>query len=140
MKSTWSKIPAMIAMTVSTVSLGLMIAALVAFLIDNPDYTGKSDGFGLWILGVIVAYFSMVFYCIDALICLVKAYMNIDRKANILLSIMLIVAIPMMILVGGKFGIEIFIWNAYYLAILIVEIKLLIRHFKANTSEYSSIT
>lgn len=135
MKSTLTKYPAIIAMIISLVSFGLMIASLIALLTESPiDYADHAHGrsFVFWLFGMIVALFSLIFYFIDAILSAIKVFMKIHPVFNAILSIMLIGAIPMAIFVGGGLGINIYIWNAYYLAIFILEIISIIKHIKIN--------
>ena len=58
--------------------------------------------------------------------------MKIHPIFNTILSILLLGAIPMALFVGGGLGINIYIWNAYYLAIFILEIVSIVKHVKMN--------
>ena len=81
---------------------------------------------------MIVAYFSLIFYFADAVFSIIKVVLKIHPVFNAVLSIMLIGAIPMAIFVGGGLGVSIYIWNAYYLAIFILEIISIAKHMKMN--------
>ena len=138
MKSTLTKYPAIIAMIISLVSFGLMIASLVALLTESPvDYAdhAHSRSFVFWMFGIIVALFSLIFYFVDAILSAIKVFMKIHPVFNAILSIMLIGAIPMAVFVGGGLGINIYIWNAYHLAIFILEIISIIKHIKINSKK-----
>ena len=133
MKSTLTKYPAIIAMIISIFSFGLMIGSLVAIFTEPPVDDSVSRSFVFWMFGIIVAMFSLIFYFIDAILSVIKVFMKIHPIFNAILSVMLIGAIPMMIFVGGGLGINIYIWNAYYLAILILEIISIVKHLKLNS-------
>lgn len=135
MKETAIKIHAMIAMVISLVSFGLMIGSLIALLTEPPIDHGVSRAFAFWVFGIIVAMFSLIFYFIDAILSAIKVFMKIHPVFNAILSIMLIGTIPMVIFVGGGLGINIYIWNAYYLAIFILEIISIVKHIKLNSSK-----
>ena len=135
MKETSIKIHAMIAMAISLISFGLMIASLVALLTEHPVDDGVSRSFALWVWGMIVAYFSLIFYFVDAVLSIIKIFLKIHPIFNAVLSVMLIGAIPMALFVGGGLGINIYIWNAYYLAIFILEIVSIVKHVKLNSSK-----
>ena len=138
MKSTLTKSAAIIAMIISLISFYLVITAFVVSANEPPVEDGVSRSFAFWVFSVIVACASMIFYFIDAIFSIVKIFMKIHPKFNTILSIMLIAAIPMVIYVGGGLGINIFIWNAYYLAIFILEIVSIVKHIKMKSS--SNIT
>lgn len=135
MKNTFTKYPAIIAMIISLFSFGLMIASLVALFIDTPTEHAHGGAFGFWVFGVIVALFSLIFYFIDAVLSIIKACMKIHPIFNSVLAVMLIAAIPMAIFVGGGLGINIYIWNAYHLAIFILEIVSIVKHVKLNSHQ-----
>lgn len=139
MKSTIIKYPAMIAMAVSLVSFSLVIAALVASYTEPQVNEGVSKSFSLWVFGTIVAYFSLIFYFIDAIFSIIKVFMKIHPLFNAILSVMLILSIPMGVLVGSGLGINIYIWNAYYLTIFVLEIISIIKHVKINSPRKDGI-
>lgn len=134
MESTSTKISAMIAMVISLISFGLVITALVISANETTVEYGHSKAFGFWMFGSIVSVVSMIFYFIDAILSAIKVFMKIHPVFNAILSVMLIAALPMSIIVGGSLGINIYIWNAYYLAIFILEVVSIIKHIKMKPS------
>ena len=132
MENTSSKSAAIFAMIISLISFGLMIASLIVSFNETTVEMDVSKSFALWVFGMIVAYFSLIFYFADAVFSIIKAVLKIHPFFNTILSIMLIGAIPMAIFVGGGLGINIYIWNAYYLAIFILEIISIAKHIKLN--------
>lgn len=120
MKKLLIKIPAMLA----------MLLTILSFVCLVQSFTEGNDE--IWILAVIVAMPSLVFYAVDAIISLVKGIKNTDRVFNIILAIVLLVGIPMFLLVGNG-GPDSFlvIWNAYYLAMFVLEIVSMVRLVKA---------
>ncbi|MBE6684279.1 MAG: hypothetical protein IKL66_00545 [Clostridia bacterium] len=139
MRETSIKIHAIVAMAISLVSFGLMIASLVAMLTEMPTDDGVSRSFALWFWGMIVAYFSLIFYFVDAVLSVIKIFRKIHPIFNSVLAVMLIGAIPMALFVGGGLGINIYIWNAYYLTIFILEIVSIVKHVKLNSSKSNVI-
>ena len=135
MKETSIKIHAMIAIAISLISFGFMFASLVTALTETPVASGVSRSFALWVLGMIVAYFSLIFYFVDAVLSIIKIFLKIHPIFNAVLSVMLIGAIPMALFVGGGLGVNIYIWSAYYLAIFILEIVSIVKHVKLNSSK-----
>ena len=135
MKSTSTKVSAIIAMIISLVSFVLMISSFVALITEPPFEQGDiSKSFAFWLWGMIVAYFSLIFYFIDAILSAIKVFMKIHPVFNTILSTLLLGAIPMGIFVGGGLGISIYIWNAYYLAIFTLEIVSIVKHIKMKSS------
>ena len=139
MRETSIKVHAIIAMVISLVSFSLMIASLVVILTETPVDERGSPSFGLWVLGMIVAYFSLIFYFVDAVLSVIKIFLKIHPAFNAVLAIMLIGAIPMALFVGSGLGINIYIWNAYYLAIFVLEIVSIVKHVKLNSSKSNVI-
>ena len=139
MRETSIKIHAIIAMIISLVSFSLMIASLVALLTEAPVDEGVSRSFALWVYGIIVAYFSLIFYFVDAILSIIKIFHKIHPIFNSVLAVLLIGAIPMALFVGGGLGINIYIWNAYYLAIFVLEIVSIVKHVKLNSSKSNVI-
>ena len=135
MKSTATKAAAVFAMIISLISLGLMICSFIASITEPVlDTNSVSKSFVFWVFGMLVAYFSLIFYFIDAVFSAIKVFMKIHPIFNAILSILLFGAIPMGIFIGGGLGISIYIWNAYYLAIFILEIISIVKHIKMNAS------
>ena len=133
MRETSIKVHAIIAMVISLISFGLMICSFIALITEPAREQGDvSKSFAFWVFGMIAAYFSLIFYFVDAIVSAIKVFMKIHPIFNAVLSIMLICAIPMGIFVGGGLGIIIYIWNAYYLAIFILEIVSIVKHVKMN--------
>lgn len=130
MKSISTKSAAKIAMIISLVSFILMLASLITLIIEPPIERGYSMSFVFWMWGMIVAYLSLIFYFIDAVRSIIKIFKKIHPFYNAVLSIILIGAIPMALFVGGRLGICIYIWNAYYLAIFILEIVSIAKHIE----------
>ena len=133
MKDTSTKGAAIFAMIISLISFGLMICSFIALITEPASDQGDvSKSFAFWVFGMIVAYFSLIFYFIDAILSAIKVFMKIHPIFNTILSTLLLGAIPMGIFVGGGLGISIYIWNAYYLAIFILEIVSIVKHVKMN--------
>ena len=130
MKSTSTKISAIIAMIISLTSFCLMITSFVISVNEPPVEMGVSRSFAFWLFGMIAAYGSLIFYFVDAIFSIIKIFMKINPIFNAILSIMLLGAIPMGLFVGGGLGINIYIWNAYYLSIFILEIVSIVKHIK----------
>ena len=128
MKSLYSKIPAMIAMLIAIFSLGLLITAFI----------GVSKSFAFWVYAVLTSILSLIFYFVDAVISVVKAFLRIHPIFNIVLALLLVGAIPMMLFVGVKLGINIYIYFSYYLTIFVLEIVSIIKHIKLSRIDKNS--
>ena len=134
MKSTYTKVAAIFAMIISLVSFVLMISSFVALITEPPLELGDiSKSFAFWFWGMIVAYFSLIFYFIDAVLSIIKVFMRIHPVFNAILATVLIISVPVGILIGGGPG-SVYIWNAYYLAMFILEIISIAKHIKINSA------
>ena len=132
MKNVSTKIPAMIAMLIAIFSLGLLIAAFIVSINEVEPESGVSKSFAFWVFAVITSMLSLIFYFIDAVFSIIKAFMKIHPIFNIVLALLLIGATPMMLFVGAKLGINIYIYFSYYLAIFVLEIVSIIKHIKLS--------
>ena len=132
MKNISTKIPAMIAMLIAVFSLGLLIAAFIVSINEVEPEMGVSKSFAFWVFAVITSMLSLIFYFIDAVFSIIEAFMKIHPIFNIVLALLLIGAIPMMLFVGGKLGINIYIYFSYYLSIFVLEIISIIKHIKLS--------
>ena len=120
-----SKIPAMIAMAVSSVSFVLVLIALVVSLFEAPivkDAPGVSDSFRFWAFSLMAAIVSIVFYLIDAILMIDDLYHTPTRPLAIAVIAMTVGSIPMFIFVGGRMGINVLIWNVYYIGMFVLQV------------------
>ena len=140
MKRLYSKIPAMIAMLIAIFSLGLLITAFIVSINEVEPESGVSTSFACWVYAVITSMLSLIFYFVDAVISVVKAFLRIHPIFNIVLALLLVGAIPMMLFVGAKLGINIYIYFSYYLAMLILEIVSIIKHIKMTRDSDGRMT
>ena len=132
MKKLYTKIPAMIAMLIAILSFGLLITAFIVSINEVEPEMGVSKSFAFWVYAVLTSILSLIFYFVDAVISVVKAFLRIHPIFNIVLAVMLFGAIPMMLFVGTKLGINIYIYFSYYLAIFVLEIVSIIKHIKLS--------
>ena len=132
MKSISTIIPAMIAMLIAILCFGLLITAFIVSINEIEPESGVSRSFAFWVYAVITSMLSLVFYFIDAIWSIAKAIMKIDPIFNIVLAFLLLGTIPMMLFVGGKLGINIYIYFLYYLAIFVLEVVSIIKHIKLS--------
>ena len=121
---------ALIAMALTLISFFFALSSLQALFTEviPDDFVGYSDSFTFWIYSVATAFCSLPFYLIDAIFLLKKAKNGIHPGFNKVLGILLIVAIPMCWFFAGSPGISIYIWNAYYLVVFILEIISIIQY------------
>ncbi len=132
MKSLSSKIPAMIAMLIAIFSFGLLITAFIVSMNEVQPESGVSHSFAFWAFAVMTSMVSLIFYFIDAVMSVVKAFMRIHTIFNIILASLLVGAIPMTLFVSGKLGINIYISFSYYLAIFVLEVISIVKHIKSS--------
>ena len=130
MKKLYTKIPAMIAMLIAILSFGLLITAFIVSINEVEPEMGVSKSFAFWVYAVLTSILSLIFYFVDAVISVVKAFLRIHPIFNIVLALLLVGAIPMMLFVGAKLGINIYIYFSYYLTIFVLEIVSIIKHIK----------
>ena len=140
MESLSSKISAMIAMIIAIFSLGLLITAFIVSINEVEPESGVSKSFAFWVYAVLTSILSLIFYFVDAVISVVKAFLRIHPIFNIVLALLLVGAIPMMLFVGAKLGINIYIYFSYYLAMLILEIVSIIKHIKMTRDSDGRMT
>ena len=139
MKSLSSKIPAMIAMLIAIFSLELLITAFIVSINEVETESGVSKSFAFWAYAVITSILSLIYYFVDAVISVVKAFLRIHPIFNIVLALFLVGAIPMMLFVGAKLGIiNIYIDFSYYLTIFVLEIVSIIKHIKLSRIDKNS--
>ena len=138
MKSLSSKIPAMVAMLIAIFSLGLLITAFIVSINEVEPESGVSKSFAFWVYAVLTSILSLIFYFVDAVISVVKAFLRIHPIFNIELALLLVGAIPMMLFVGAKLGINIYIYFSYYLTIFVLEIVSIIKHIKLSRIDKNS--
>ena len=86
MKSLSSKIPAMIAMLIAIFSLGLLIAAFIVSINEVEPESGVSRSFAFWVFAVITSMLSLIFYFIDAVFSIIKAFMKIAKFLHIMVN------------------------------------------------------
>ena len=135
MKNVSTKIPAMIAMLIALFSLVLLITAFIVSIDEVEPEMGVSKSFAFWVYAVITSILSLIFYFVDAVMSVIKAIMKIHPIFNIVLAVMLFGAIPMMLFVGAKLGINIYIYFSYYLAVFVLEIVSIIKHIKLSRTD-----
>lgn len=113
-------ISVIIGMLLNLLSFALVIAALVLDSKEIPPSTGVSRSFGMWVYSVFTAIMSIYLYLID----LYTSFRHLrSRKILLILKILLVLgSIPMVILIGGRLGICILIWNIYFAVVFLIEI------------------
>lgn len=124
------KIPGMIALAVSVVSCVFLVGSVISSITEPPVEEGLSGAFALWVYAVIFAIISIVFYLTDAVMCIRKTF---GEKLDVLDAVLIFWvfgSIPMVIFVGGALGINILIWNVYYLAMYLLETVSVVRWIK----------
>ncbi len=127
MKHITSKIPAMIGLFFSAFSFIWVISSFIEL---DPILPGGNSPFALWVISVINALFAMLFYFVDAIISVIKAFKGENRALNIILAAAVAVGVPMVVFVGGGLGINILIWNLYHAGLVALEIILLLKSLR----------
>lgn len=135
MKRTTTKIPAMIAMIISLLSFGFMIASLMAEYTVSPAEEGVGASFALWIYGTLLALISVALYTVDAVLSVRKVFNKVHPVFNFLLSALLFLAIPTVLFLGCSPGFGTYVWNVYHLLIFTLEIISIAKHRALNSKE-----
>ena len=122
MKKLYQKIPAMIGMGISAVSI---IMALYAwYLLNHELYDGRgmSRSFATWIFSATFAILSIVFYLIDAGVIINSKKRKKGFSFDTAQTAMNIGSVPVFLLFGqGPDIVHIVLWNIYFLAMFIME-------------------
>ena len=121
------RVSSICAIVFSIASFGMLVAAAVYLIKFNPsEEVMMPPSFAFWIYSVICALISMVFYFIDALRAISRAFKKINPAFNLIIALLFICAIPLLVFVGAGSGV--IIWNAYYILIFALEIVSTIRY------------
>ena len=136
MKGVKYKISAIIAMIISLFSFGFLAASFVLGLIGGRY---GWDGFSCWIISVLIAGLSLFFYIVDAFLSSINISMKIHPIFNSVLVLMLVGTIPMFLYVGCRPGVNIYIWNAYYLAVFIMEVASVLKNIEPKPEDNNSV-
>lgn len=132
MERTRIKTFAIIGMVISLVSFAYMIAALVtSFTVEGSEIGHPSIGY--WRIGIIVALGSLLFYFTDAILSIIKILMGMHPIYNAVLALLLLGTIPMWFFVVNNPSL-VLLWNAYYLAIFVLEVISIVKHIKLGAS------
>ncbi len=127
------RIFAAIAITISLISFGFMIAALILYFVEPPVGEETTYSFASFIIGIAIAVFSLLFYTIDTIFLIIKAFKGIDSKYNAILSFMILIALPIIILLLRNCVFYTWLlWYAYYVVIIAVELIPLVKLLKNN--------
>ena len=121
------RISSICAIIFSIASFGMLAAAAVYLIKNNPsEEVVMPPSFAFWIYSVIFALISMVFYFIDALRAIARAFKKINPAFNLIIALLFVCAIPLLVFVGAGSGV--IIWNAYYVLIFVLEIVSTIKY------------
>lgn len=121
------RISSICAIIFSIASFGMLAAAAVYLIKNNPsEEVVMPPSFAFWIYSVIFALISMVFYFIDALRAIARAFKKINPAFNLIIALLFVCAIPLLVFVGAGSGA--IIWNAYYILIFVLEIVSTIKY------------
>lgn len=132
MKQIWKKIPSIAGLLLSILSFALVIGAFWLAETEPQAAGGMSKPFGLWIFSCIAAVFAVVHYCVDTALSLWGGIAKQRKTFHIVLAVLLVIAIPMVFLVGGALGINILIWNVYHALICVLEVISIVLFVKDN--------
>ena len=137
MKKKIRKRSGIIAVFLSLASFALAGGAIVAMVKLPANEFGLHPAFGLWVYSMIFALFSLPFYLFDAITSIRYAVRKAFPIFHIILTVMIFIAIPMCIGIGG--GANTAIWYAYYAVLLVMEIVSIAKHLNYKKSEKSGV-
>ena len=132
MKKLYSKIPAMIGMLITIISVGLLIGAFIISINEVEPESGISKSFALAIVALIVALCSLFFYFIDAVLSLIKVFRKIHPIFNGAMALVIIGTVPIVFAKSELSDIRIALCAA---TIFVMEIISIIKHIKMTRSE-----
>ena len=127
MKKIYSKIPAVIGMLITMIGVVLLIGA---FIISNNEVepeSGVSRSFALAILALTTALCSLIFYLIDAVLSVIKAFKKIHPIFNGTMALIIISTVPIVFAKSGLPDIRIAICAV---TIFVFEIISVIKHIQ----------
>ncbi len=119
-KSFSSKASAMFAMMLSLAGVALLLIGTPQEMIYPPNEDGWGAGFGGFVAFYVLAICSMIFYLVDAVLCIVRACRRYRIAFNILLAIWIVFCIPMVIF-GASLGAGSICFTVYYIALFVLE-------------------
>ena len=134
MKKYINKTNGVIAVLISLVSLGFLVATIAFGFKELPDDNmGMPPSFAFWVYSMIFSLISMVFYVLDALHSFELATIKkIFPAFNIIFALIVFLGIPVAIFIGG--GVYTAVWYVYYAVIILLEIVSIVKHIKMKRS------
>ena len=143
MKGVWSKTSAMIGMIGSLFVLFYLAKALLYTvapgLFDDGSaiYEPHIDAFYSGLSALIISVISMIFYGIDAVVCVMKAFKKIHPIFNTILAVFIFVGFVfgVIVILSVLTNASVITWHIYYFAIIVLEIVSLIVHIKEEEPE-----
>ena len=127
MKKIYSKIPAMIGMLITIIGAGLLIGSLIISNNEVEPENGVSRSFALAILALTTALCSLIFYLIDAVLSVIKAFKKIHPIFN---STMALIIISTILIVFAKSGLPDIRIAICAVTIFVFEIISVIKHIQ----------
>ncbi len=121
-----TKAIAFFGMLISIFSFILAIRSILPDKSYDPINDDMGRQFEFWIYSYLAALPCLLFYLIDAIFCIARAFYKLDALFNLILGILIFGMIPMMLLVGSWYPGSI-IWNVYHFMVFALEIISIIR-------------
>ncbi len=140
MKSTYIKLPAIFAMIV-----GLLVVAsfFLMILLSNKGIVGQGVGLAWIAFDMILIWFTLYLYAVDAILSIVKIFKKIHPIFNLVLSLTIICEVILTIVsfIETNFALELpgnllfSLLGMLYLIIFVLEIISIIKHVKMNSKK-----
>ena len=123
MKALLLKIPALVAICLSLLSLLLVLFMVICSVNENPaEQEGFSPSFTFWIFSILTAAISIVFFYADGVISVISSTRKNNVVFNIILSVAIFISPILLFTAGALSGVTFIIWNIYYLGLLSLEV------------------
>ena len=141
MKTALTKIFAVLGMLCTLVCVFYLIRMAIFLyfpdLLDDgtPFYEPENSGFHSGLFALIVSVFSMVFYVVDAIICVLKAILKKDAKFNLVLAAVLLISAAFGVVVITNYlkPYTVIPWFICFFAVFALEVVSIVRCFKKKS-------
>ena len=142
MKKLGSKTPGIIALIIGGISLSFFSLSfiLALFPYEYEPGQGNAPSFSFWIMAAILSYLSLVPFAVDAILCVIRAFMRYHVKFNVFLALILLGGIPMGLTVGAIGDTFCIIsWFLYFTIICVLEVISIVQIVKDSNSEQEEV-
>ena len=132
MKIIHTKAIAVLGMILSLVTLCFLVRGLVYTIARDARYE-EGAAFFAGISAILASSCSMLFYGVDGILCVVKAFKRIRPRINIVLAVMSFVGIAfgvLLLVTPLKSVVSVDAWYVFYFILFVLEVIALVMHLK----------